>query len=138
MWKNSLNINDNSAVFRYIEEVPSQQGKNYLVSAFLQYPRLFNADNLSKLNFEIKKSDEVYFEFKNFNNLSSTPILYDLNNNVVVNPTGSIYKIGTVTSSSIRNFRITATYTLVIKIVLLNLLIKILDVDRLMKQKFLR
>lgn len=77
---NSQNINENNAAFSYLEEIPSQKGKNQFVEGILQYPRLFNADNQSKFNFSIKKTDEVYFEIGNFNDLSSTPILYDLDN----------------------------------------------------------
>ncbi len=78
---NSLNILDNAAAFSYVDLVPvSQQSRSYSTSAILQYPRYFNANNESKFNFEIKKNEEVYFEFKNYDNLSSTPILYDLKN----------------------------------------------------------
>ena len=78
---NSQNIDENFTLFRITELITSQQNRSYMVNLSLQYPRLFNAENQSKLNFEIKKNDEVYFEFKNFNSLSTLPILYDLKNN---------------------------------------------------------
>lgn len=78
---NSTNLNNTNAPFTYKELVPSQADKDFFLSAILEYPRYFNADNLSKINFGIKKNTDVYFEFKNFNNLSTNPLLYDLDNN---------------------------------------------------------
>ena len=47
----------------------------------LKYPREINFDNLSKYEFGINKNSEVYFEVRNFDTKSTTPILYDLKNN---------------------------------------------------------
>ncbi len=59
----------------------SVQGRiNYIGYGILEYPRIFNFDNLSKLNFSLKKKDDVYLEIKNFNAFSTTPVLYDLKN----------------------------------------------------------
>lgn len=37
--------------------------------------------------------------------------IFDVDNNVIIPATGSIYQVGTVNASTARNFRITATYT---------------------------
>lgn len=52
-----------------------------LAGVELQYPRLFNFNNQSTIDFGFKKSDDIYFEIKNFDAQSTTPILYDLKNN---------------------------------------------------------
>jgi gliding motility-associated-like protein len=37
--------------------------------------------------------------------------MYDLDNHIVINPVGSIYQIGTINATTVRNFRITANFT---------------------------
>ncbi|MEZ5055250.1 MAG: hypothetical protein R2807_10900 [Chitinophagales bacterium] len=51
-----------------------------LAGVELQYPRLFNFNNQTTIDFGFKKSDDIYFEIKNFDAQSTTPILYDLKN----------------------------------------------------------
>lgn len=52
----------------------------YVADVELQYPRLFNFNNQSNINFGFKKNDDLYFEIKNFNAQSTLPVLYDLDN----------------------------------------------------------
>ena len=53
---------------------------NILLSVVMEYPRKFSFENQSSAIFSIKKTDDLYFEVKDFNTLSTTPILYDLKN----------------------------------------------------------
>ena len=53
----------------------------FLAGVELQYPRLFNFNGQSTINFSFRKTDDLYFEIKNFDAQSTAPILYDLNNN---------------------------------------------------------
>ena len=39
-----------------------------------------NFENQSNFQFSFKKKEDIYFEIRNFNTASTTPILYDLNN----------------------------------------------------------
>ncbi|MDB5227527.1 MAG: hypothetical protein JWN78_1720 [Bacteroidota bacterium] len=53
---------------------------NYLNYISLEYPRLLNFDNQSKLGFGFHKTNEIYYEIKNFNIAGTLPVLYDLKN----------------------------------------------------------
>ncbi|MFN8237332.1 MAG: C25 family cysteine peptidase [Chitinophagales bacterium] len=62
-------------------DMQTSASKSYLVGASVQYPRYFNFDNQSKFEFGILKKEGVYFEIRNYNNLGTNPVLYDLKNN---------------------------------------------------------
>lgn len=53
---------------------------NTLLSVVMVYPRKFSFENRSSAIFSIKKPDDLYFEVKDFNTVSTTPILYDIKN----------------------------------------------------------
>ena len=71
-----LNEGGNSISFRELINPRT----NIAAYIHLQYPRLFNFDNQSRFNFDLKKSNDVYFEIKNFNAQNTAPVLYDLEN----------------------------------------------------------
>jgi hypothetical protein len=48
----------------------------------ITYPKIFNFENLSTYEFTITAGARKYIEITNFNNRSTTPILYDLTNNL--------------------------------------------------------
>ena len=62
---------------------PASVGAKASVGYYLQeYPKKFIFENNSRYSFSIKKPDDVYFEIKNFDNKSTVPLLYDLDNHV--------------------------------------------------------
>lgn len=73
----SQNLFENNSM-RLNELVPNRT--NFLSYAMFVYPRQFNFDNQTKFNFGFAKTDELYFEIRNFNTSSTTPVLYDLEN----------------------------------------------------------
>ncbi|MCC6570941.1 MAG: hypothetical protein IT274_04895, partial [Chitinophagales bacterium] len=76
---NSMSILEGDARFTYRENVTGAKG--YIAVTELQYPRLFNFDNQSKMDFQFLKNAPIYFEIRNFNTRSTAPVLYDLTNN---------------------------------------------------------
>ena len=53
---------------------------NYVNYVMLEYPRLLSFDNQTKFSFGFHKTNEIYYEIKNFNVAGTVPILYDLKN----------------------------------------------------------
>ncbi len=58
----------------------SNRGVFYLALVGCTYPQRFSFDNFSTFGFGIEKSSNIYLEIENFNDRSTTPLLYDLNN----------------------------------------------------------
>ena len=75
---NSQNLNEGNATVS-IKDLGSAN-TDFIAYGIMQYPRLFNFENQSKFAFAFRKKDDLYFEIKNFNAASTTPILYDLKN----------------------------------------------------------
>jgi hypothetical protein len=73
-------IDTDNAVFSCAELTNNQIGRQNFIAAILEYPRLLNFENQSRFDFGFYKKDPVYFEIKNFNTLSTSPVLYDFNN----------------------------------------------------------
>ena len=71
-------LNGNGLEFIAINELATKA--NYIGYAALQYPRLFNFENDTKALFAIKKNADVYLEVRNLNAVSTTPVLYDIEN----------------------------------------------------------
>lgn len=68
--------------------------KNSLGYIFATYPRSFDLGNIAELKFELSNDEDHYLEIENFNG-GSSPILYDLTNNLRITPVldNGVYKV---------------------------------------------
>lgn len=118
---NSQNLNEGGNNIR-LTELVQNTSNNYVTYAFFETPRLLNFDNESRINFGFKKKDDLYFEIKNFNAVSTPPVLYDINNNQrYLGITDSVLKFH-LTETSQRKERLYLSSQSIADIPLLNVL----------------